>query len=347
MIIRTLCWSGLKVSEYWLRMCVARVLWVHTAWLASCRLAENLGRIRIKCVSLVTIFLLWGHVSLAAEESMTLITVDKSSQQAHLFLMSPKHGPFRKLHTFTIASGEARGDKFRKGDLRTPEGIYFPDQIISDRRLAPKKHGPLAISLNYPNPFDRLEKKTGYGIWLHGAGNDSRIKKRYVTQGCVAFYNDEILKLQHWIRPLRSAVIISNGLEQVNRDEDIASIWRQTQAWAQAWDQRQHEEYGRFYSPDFKSGWRGRNAYLTYKSQVFRNYRKMSVEMNQIHVLAHAKYGVSIMNQDFAGDRFRSSGRKVLYWKKHQEQWLIVREDFGRSPFAKLALTESMYKLLR
>jgi murein L,D-transpeptidase YafK len=33
-----------------------------------------------------------------------------------------------------------------------------------------EKYGYEAYTLNYPNPIDKLRRKTGYGIWIYGRG---------------------------------------------------------------------------------------------------------------------------------------------------------------------------------
>ena len=48
----------------------------------------------------------------------------------------------------------------------------------------------------FPNDYDKDLGKTGYGIWLHGVEDDSRIEKANVTEGCVAFYNADIKLLK-------------------------------------------------------------------------------------------------------------------------------------------------------
>jgi hypothetical protein len=55
----------------------------------------------------------------------------------------------------------------------------------------------------------------------------------------------------------------------------------------------------------------------------------MYLSRSQVRVLTHEKYAVTLMNQEFNGDgRYVSNGRKVLYWKKDQSHWKIVREVF-------------------
>src|SRR5690606_37165566 len=104
------------------------------------------------------------------------------------------------IEIFRIAIGKEEGDKQRRGDNRTREGIYFTQEIIDGRTL-PAKYGANAIPLNYPNPIDIAAGKTGYGISLHGVEEDKRIEKANVTEGCAAFYNADTEKLTNWLLP--------------------------------------------------------------------------------------------------------------------------------------------------
>ena len=56
--------------------------------------------------------------------------------------------------------------------------------------------------------------------------------------------------------------------------------------------------------------------------------------MSNYRILAHKKYAVTMMNQDFLGDNsFRSVGRKVIYWVKQNGTWRIIREHFDEKLF--------------
>jgi len=261
---------------------------------------------------------------------LILLTVDKKTLQASLHAWPEKHEKALNLRQFKIAIGKELGDKMVEGDNRTPEGIYFTQQIIDGATL-PAKYGPRAIPINFPNPMDRLNRKTGYGIWLHGVENNSRVEEANVTEGCVAFYNEDIMQLAYWLKPFQGVVLIADNIEEANRPEDLDSLRKATYDWIDAWSERDMDRYISHYDQNFTDAGRDRQAYKTYKSNVFRSYREMHVKMADIRVIAHPSYAISMMNQDFRGDkRFVSNGRKILYWTRDQEtqEWRIIREVF-------------------
>jgi murein L,D-transpeptidase YafK len=274
---------------------------------------------------------------------MMVLKVDKTSLVAHLQTLPKNPVETEVLASFRIAIGKAVGDKQKEGDNRTPEGIYFAQPHIGEDRLWTQKYGPRAIPINFPNPMDRKEGKTGYGIWLHGAGDDARIKDKNVTEGCVAFYNDDIVKITSWLPPHQGLVVIASDVSQVNRIDESSEINRLTQAWFQDWQQRNLDGYISYYSEDFVHQRKGTHAYRQYKDRVFKRYRSMKVDISDLRVVSHPKYAVSLMNQSFNGDDiYRTEGRKILFWERdNADQWRIVREVFEPRRYEALSFSES------
>lgn len=276
---------------------------------------------------------------------MVVLAVDKNQLKAELMTLpdDPKNSAIIKK--FKIAIGKEKGDKQKKGDNRTPEGIYMTKQILDGKNL-PAKYGPNAITLNYPNPVDVSEGKTGYGIWLHGVINDERVEEANVTEGCVAFYNADIVELTRWLQPYQGFVLIAQDTQDVNRQEDITAIRELTQQWSDSWASRNLDRYISFYSDDFHHKGRSKDQYREYKGRVFASYKVMTVEMRNLRVMTHPKYAVSIMDQDFFGDeRFTAKGRKILYWiRDNDNRWRIDREVFEtrRLNFVNLNLPEKV-----
>jgi murein L,D-transpeptidase YafK len=284
--------------------------------------------------------LVFGFTIALEASDFTLITVDKKNLKAHLSTLPAPSETSKVLKTFSIAIGKEEGDKFRQGDNKTPEGIYFPGEVIDTQKIDPGKYGQRAIPLNFPNMMDDKEGKTGYGIWLHGAGDDNRIANRQVTEGCVAFYNKDILELSRWVLPPHSLVVITEDKDQVNLKEDLVQVEERTKAWVQAWQNRDLDQYIGFYKGNFTSQGKDKKAYGQYKKRIFQSYQKMVVKMTDLRVVTHPKYAVAIMAQDFSGDRrFISKGRKILYWQKNpnSKTWVIAGEDFSPRNFVPLA----------
>jgi murein L,D-transpeptidase YafK len=273
---------------------------------------------------------------------MIMLTVDKAALQADLRTLPENPLQSRVLGTFKIAFGKELGDKAKEGDNRTPEGIYFAQSHIDGSKLIAQKYGPWAIPLDFPNPVDIFHGKTGHGIWLHGAGNDKRIADVNVTEGCVAFYNQDIKKLAGWLEPHQAVVVISNDTLNVNLPQDTKSVLERTRTWIDAWKNRDAAGYISHYADEFQLSGRHKSSYGAYKERVFASYKKMDVDLTQVRVVTHPKYAVSIMNQDFNGDgRFFSNGRKVIFWTKGTDgNWYILREIFENMRFSIPNFTE-------
>lgn len=275
-------------------------------------------------------------------EEMIMLRVDKTSMTADLSTLSEPAQDAMHLRSFEIAIGKASGDKVEEGDNKTPEGIYFTQKHVDPNSLLKSKYGPHAIPLDFPNPIDRLEGKTGYGIWLHGAGNDERIAKKSVTEGCVAFYNDDITALSDWLPAYQAVVVIARDQSEVNLKTDIEDVEKATNSWSAGWKKRNINQYIDAYDDNFKSDQGQIAAYKAYKKRVFKSYKKMEVKLTDLRIVTHPKYAVSIMNQDFNGDnRYLSNGRKILFWQKNtQGQWKIVSENFERKRFEPLPISD-------
>lgn len=101
------------------------------------------------------------------------------------------------LKQYRISLGrEPVGAKFRSGDNRTPEGLYYIDYRIQDSDYH------LALHISYPNESDiQRARQMGYSpggsIMLHGLkNNDDEIAYYHGyfdwTKGCIAVNNVEI-----------------------------------------------------------------------------------------------------------------------------------------------------------
>lgn len=301
-------------------------------------------------LSLAVISFLISQNVVAAEknQSMVFMAVDKTKLVAELRTWTEDFAQSAVLSKFPIAIGKEKGDKLKAGDNRTPEGIYFTQTHIAPSQIPVEKYGPKAVPLDFPNPFDLFQNKTGYGIWLHGAGNDNRMAEATVTEGCVAFYNRDIKKLSSWLVPYQAAVVISRDIDSINRVDDMQSVKMRTEAWLTAWASKDLNGYLDFYDAEFNLEGRNRNQFKEYKQNLFAKYSTMDVKGYGIRVLTHEKYAVAAMNQDFTGNgSYVSNGRKVLYWVKGKDgQWKILRETFGEHKFEPLAWTQQDLKLL-
>ena len=134
------------------------------------------------------------------------LVLDKSDRVLTLF----EHG--RVVQTFSVALGKNPvGPKLRRGDGRTPEGLYF----IEGRNPSSKYH--LALQISYPNATDRARAAQrgvapGGDIMIHGlprqaASIGALHRQQDWTEGCVALTNDEIEELWRSV-PVGARILI-------------------------------------------------------------------------------------------------------------------------------------------
>ncbi len=145
-----------------------------------------------------------------ADESA--IIVEKSTHR--LFFYQGE----RLVKSVRVTTGKKRGDKLVEDDLKTPEGVYFLTEFLEDEEL-PAKYGARAIVLDYPNPVDKFQGKTGYGIWVHGTDDPPRLERPYDSRGCVVMLNSDVLDLSDMITLNSTPVVIVEKLEFAPREE--------------------------------------------------------------------------------------------------------------------------------
>lgn len=155
-----------------------------------------------------------------------IILVDKQTQK--LTVYDAFYGPIK---TFDVSTGENPGNKFIKGDLKTPEGV-FPIIGVEDasdwtydfndgKGPVEGAYGPLFIRLkvDFQNIFNNLrfdfkftEKKEFTGIGIHGTNRNDLIGKR-ASHGCIRLRNEDLIDLKKYLEPGSLVLIIPGKLD--------------------------------------------------------------------------------------------------------------------------------------
>lgn len=241
--------------------------------------------------------------------------------------------PNKVYKIYRAISGTNNGDKEREGDKKTPEGIYFVESRIPNFRLQPL-HGAAAFELNYPNPVDRIHKRTGSGIWIHGVDNENRMQKRFDTLGCIAVSNSDILDLATVLNDYKKIPVVvvgeSNPNEPLGFESPGSPLYERVQAWAAAWSSRDPESYLSFYHPDFVSRRMSFSEWKAYKTRLTKAYKSIKVTLENLRVLRHGKYSVAVFDQIYRSDRFASNTRKRLYWVGEGASAQILAEEVAQ-----------------
>ena len=101
-------------------------------------------------------------------------------EEALLEVWIQSRGVYEHLKTYKICaySGEL-GPKEKTGDMQAPEGFYK----VTKSLLNPNSKFHLSFNLGYPNAYDRVHKRTGSFLMVHG---------NCVSVGCYAMTDEKI-----------------------------------------------------------------------------------------------------------------------------------------------------------
>lgn len=252
-------------------------------------------------------------ISEEAVELPMLVTVDKSRQSAQFF----GHKASELASTqVPCSSGQVKGDKQREGDRKTPEGIYF----VEHRRTAGLDYalyGKEAYTLNYPNPVDKLRKKNGHGIWIHGRG--APIVPRE-TKGCIAMNNPDIADLNARVTINTPVVLAEKVAPYFKADADVHILQEKTKQWLAAWQNRSSDFLQMFSSEAFsKSMNESFTSFAHKKKNLFSRLPWIITWTDRVNVLQGPDYWVTWFEQYYRAPNLVSQGTRRLYWQKSDE----------------------------
>ena len=262
----------------------------------------------------------------------TMVLVEKAKQAA--YLLRNKGDRPRVVRQFDrVLLGENGGDKVVEGDKRTPEGVYYIQRYIPGKELA-ALYGEGAFPLNYPNIVDRIEDKTGYGIWLHGVNEDDEDKE--ATQGCVAFNDGKLNALKQRL-DIGTPVIITQEADFLPPGDYRArkqQLLTHLDSFLNAWENNNFQALKRQVHPEFQTrGGQGAEAYLAQKRRLMEAYPQRRVEADNLRVYKeNGQRVVYDFNQFYCAANLAAYGRKRLYFKRNDGRPQAVAEEYFSKP---------------
>ncbi|MET0335625.1 MAG: L,D-transpeptidase family protein [Rhizobacter sp.] len=255
------------------------------------------------------------------------IAVDASRSRLYLFENDAQG--LRLVADHYVSLGRSGVDKKEQGDQRTPLGAYFITSRLDGRQLK-DFYGPGALTLNYPNEYDRRRGKTGSGIWLHGVPQENYARAPNSTDGCVVLANDDLVRLLRDVSPRRTPVVIVPRIEwvahaQTERERQVARAL--VEQWRQARARGDLAKLMAFYSPQFTSGGADLEQWSKSVSRELSNARGREPELKEMSILAWRDSGdVLIVTFGEVLKGQLSGPMKRQYWGKEGGQWKIFFE---------------------
>lgn len=253
------------------------------------------------------------------------------SSKSTLFVFENTGGALRYVADYYVTIGKNGFEKLREGDKRTPLGVYHVTSKLSQDKLT-DFYGSGAFPINYPNEWDMMRGRDGYGIWLHGTPRDTYSRPPRASDGCIVLTNDDLRTLERRLQLGSTPVVITDSLQWSKPDEieamkaDLAAA---VERWRRDWESRNSDVYLRHYAKSFSSGGANLAQWSAQKRQVNGSKTWIKVQLSDMSLLLYPgkqELAVATFEQDYSSSNLSNRMMKRQYWLKEDGKWRIVYE---------------------
>jgi len=255
------------------------------------------------------------------------MVVEKDTQQLLVYSYDDYDDSFKKMYSFKCSTGEAAGRKFRSGDKKTPEGLYFFTNKYKKRDLSPT-YGTMAFPIDYPNFFDCVEGRVGHSIWLHGTNQSIKARD---SNGCIVLANQDIDRLAKYIVLHKTPIVIVDKLSYASFDDKSkikSSIFNLLKQWNHALENGTYHEYLECYAPEYLPDISWWTEWNKVKKIYSASNLDLSVEIKGRSILRHNGIYVILFDQFVrSSGKELYAGSKKLYLANMGNSFSIVGEE--------------------
>ena len=258
-----------------------------------------------------------------------VIIVDAGRSRVYVY--ENARGTPRLVENYYTTLGKYGIEKVREGDKKTPIGVYHVTSKIPGGKL-PDLYGWGAFPINYPNEWDSLLGKTGYGIWLHGVPSENYSRAPWASDGCIALANPDIEDLGKRVQVGVTPVIIADRVEWLTpeawRTERDAFV-HQLEAWRTDWESLDADRYLAHYAREFRSNGMDLAAWQEHKRRVNGGKAWIKVSLNNVSIFRSPGQQSLIAvtyQQDYRSNNLAQRTRKRQYWVMEDGHWKIAYE---------------------
>ncbi|TKX31003.1 cell shape-determining L,D-carboxypeptidase Pgp2 [Campylobacter estrildidarum] len=251
------------------------------------------------------------------DDKVAIVLTNKTDKVLRVYIYN--NGKIeKKFEQESIITG-LMGDKKIEGDLKTPVGFY---ELGKKFNPGDPYYGPFAFATTYPNLLDRLQGKTGGGIWIHGYPLDGSRLDEFKTKGCIALFNKNLEKFAKVVQDKKVFVMTEEKNKIRAKKEEIASLFADLFAWKLAWTNNDTESYLKFYdSKEFKRFDKMNfNQFSSMKKAIFSRKESKKIKFSQISISPYPNlenetmYRISFYEYYYTKN-YQFRGNKILYVK--------------------------------
>jgi murein L,D-transpeptidase YafK len=264
------------------------------------------------------------------EDQKHALIVD--AKRSRLYVYENQGGQLKFITDYYISQGKLGVNKLKEGDQKTPIGVYYITSHLRGARL-PDFYGTGALPINYPNEWDKVNGRSGSGIWLHGTPSDSYSRPPLSSDGCVVLTNPDLNKLTASVEIGKTPVLISENVEFVSRakwanDRNLAA--KMLEDWRRDAESLNPSKLMTNYSRKFRTE-KGEDfaTWFPKQHQFMSGIKDLSLTLKDVTTFFYPGRDdmiVTTFTQYAQIGKSRSTTRKRQYWVKEGNQWKIVYE---------------------
>jgi murein L,D-transpeptidase YafK len=262
-----------------------------------------------------------------AQQKYALV-VDTS--RSTLFVYQNVDGEPRYVTDFYVTIGKLGAEKVASGDRRTPIGVYFIKSELHKRQLA-DIYGDAAFPISYPNEWDRRNKRTGSGIWLHGTPSGTYSRPPRASNGCVVLANSDLEKLARYVQVGITPVIITTRMDWSSKQDQIdrTNLLGQVEQWRKDWASLDTDAYLKHYAQNFSTNNMDYPAWVKLKHLVNSGKSWIRVGITDVSMFVYPDQPDLVVvdfEQDYNSNNLSNRMKKRQYWIKQDKGWKIIYE---------------------
>ena len=253
--------------------------------------------------------------------------------KSRLYLIKNNNGIPEIISDYYVSIGKAGFNKKVSGDNKTPIGVYRIKSYLEDQDL-PELYGDGAYPINYPNIWDKKNKRTGYGIWIHGVPRDVYSRPPLTSEGCVVTSNHTLRKLKKYTVLGKTPVILVENINWIKRNdwhENKNNAIRIIKTWKNSWESLDPHDFISQHSINFKGKGHDFESRVAHILRIIKNktFIKLKVDnLNLFYYPENKNLIYSYFTQRYESNNFSTTSNKELFWKKEKDGvWRILYED--------------------
>lgn len=272
----------------------------------------------------------WAVLSMAGQSKMAMV-VEKKTQTLYLYTLDGEQVKVKKM---ACSTGKAFGDKKSGDDMRTPEGVYFIEGKIKEKKRR-RSAASLSYKLDYPNIRDEAGHQPGKPVRLTVSQKEL---KPMDTDGSIAVESQAMKEIEAGLSLADTPVIIVEELgacpAQDGKDtkSSVESMDGLLSAWLKAMGEGSYHDVLALYSDDYMPDMAWWNTWTKVRKDAEAHGTKLTVGIADKSFFRDAGEFVAVFRMTLTGGTsVKDMGVRKLYIRHDDGGYRIVGDEIKKT----------------